>query len=309
MQNMQRHLHIQMWRLTHFCRGHLQRLWMIPWVQINWLHWHWRPEVTVWRWWNFWTKPIQRLMEIRRSQKLTLGLEKIQESLFPGMIFVIWRCFWNRHRGQVWMFTHILRCFRHITIRLSRNIRTLSETMEMHGGNRKKNLSVSTVRFWWRQTVSCRQRTATRTVCTRQEQLPIRDAPIFQVLSEKKKIFLRLSNRQRNVRRRKKSSMVRLWEDLHMHRYLPLQIRLWKQSNPEQFVSLLLWQDVMDVQSPETITRILPKDCQKIPWSWLPAVQNINIISWIWGISVEFRESLMLDSATIPILWQWSHWN
>ena len=35
----------------------------------------------------------------------------------------------------------------HITIRLSRNIRTLSETMEMHGGNRKKNLSVSTVRF------------------------------------------------------------------------------------------------------------------------------------------------------------------
>ena len=34
------------------------------------------------------------------------------------------------------------------------------------------------------------------------------------------------------------------------------------------------------------------------------AVQNINIISWIWGISVEFRESLMLDSATIPILWQ-----
>ena len=93
----------------------------------------------------------------------------------------------------------------------------------------------------------------------------IRDAPIFQVLSEKKKIFLRLSNRQRNVRRRKKSSMVRLWEDLHMHRYLPLQIRLWKQSNPEQFVSLLLWQDVMDVQNPETITRILPKDCQKIP--------------------------------------------
>ena len=87
----------------------------------------------------------------------------------------------------------------------------------------------------------------------------------FQVLSEKKKIFLRLSNRQRNVRRRKKSSMVRLWEDLHMHRYLPLQIRLWKQSNPEQFVSLLLWQDVMDVQNPETITRILPKDCQKIP--------------------------------------------
>ena len=53
--------------------------------------------------------------------------------------------------------------------------------------------------------------------------------------------------------------------DLHMHRYLPLQIRLWKQSNPEQFVSLLLWQDVMDVQNPETITRILPKDCQKIP--------------------------------------------
>ena len=93
------------------------------------------------------TKPIQRLMEIRISQKLTLGLEKIQESLFPGMIFVIWRCFWNRLRGQVWMFTHILRCFRHITIRLSRNIRTLSETMEMHGGNRKKNLSVSTVRF------------------------------------------------------------------------------------------------------------------------------------------------------------------
>ena len=29
----------------------------------------------------------------------------------------------------------------------SRNIRTLLETMEMHGGNRKKNLSVSTVRF------------------------------------------------------------------------------------------------------------------------------------------------------------------
>mgnify|MGYP003227110179 CR=1 FL=1 len=115
---------------------------------------------------------------------------------------------------------------------------------------------------WWKQK---EERTATRTVCTRQEQLPIRDAPIFQVLSEKKKIFLRLSNRQRNVRRRKKSSMVRLWEDLHMHRYLPLQIRLWKQSNPEQFVSLLLWQDVMDVQNPETITRILPKDCQKIP--------------------------------------------
>ena len=79
--------------------------------------------------------------------KVNIGLEKIQESLFPGMIFEIWRCFWNRHRGQVWMFTHILRCFRHITIRLSRNIRTLSETMEMHGGNRKKNLSVSTVRF------------------------------------------------------------------------------------------------------------------------------------------------------------------
>lgn len=53
----------------------------------------------------------------------------------------------NRHREAVWMYTLILKCFQHTIIPLSKNIQTLSATMEMHGGNRKRNLKASTVRF------------------------------------------------------------------------------------------------------------------------------------------------------------------
>ena len=48
---------------------------------------------------------------------------------------------------QVWMYTLILKCFQHTIIPLSKNIQTLSATMEMHGGNKKRNLKASTVRF------------------------------------------------------------------------------------------------------------------------------------------------------------------
>ncbi len=37
--------------------------------------------------------------------KVNIGVGKNQESLFRDMIFVIWRCFWNRHRGRV-RYTH-----------------------------------------------------------------------------------------------------------------------------------------------------------------------------------------------------------
>ena len=49
-------------------------------------------------------------------------------------------------QGTGWMSTLTLRCSRPTTTRPSKNIQTLSETMETHGGNRKKNLKASTDR-------------------------------------------------------------------------------------------------------------------------------------------------------------------
>ena len=53
----------------------------------------------------------------------------------------------NRHRGRMWMYTHTLKCFQPTTILPSKSIQILSATMEMHGGNRKKNLKAFTVQF------------------------------------------------------------------------------------------------------------------------------------------------------------------
>ena len=80
--------------------------------------------------------------------KVNIGVgTRPQASLFPVMTFVTLKCCSNRHREAVWMYTLILKCFQHTIIPLSKNIQTLSATMEMHGGNRKRNLKASTVRF------------------------------------------------------------------------------------------------------------------------------------------------------------------
>ena len=51
------------------------------------------------------------------QRKWISGWERTPESWFPAMIFVIWRCFWNRHREPEWMSIPMERCWQPTAIR------------------------------------------------------------------------------------------------------------------------------------------------------------------------------------------------
>ena len=177
------------------------------------------------------------------------------------------------------MCIHTQKCFLPTTTRHSKNIRTLSEITEMHGGNKKKNLNVSTDQFWWRPTVLFHQRTATKTGCTPPVLPAIRDAHTLMAKSVHRRISRHWSNRRNTVLLRKNSSTVKSLVALPTIRYLHLPARLLRPSTPARSKNLSSWQDAMDGQTPAITIRILPEHFQKMRLFWLLAVPNTNIIN------------------------------
>ena len=79
--------------------------------------------------------------------RVNIGVGTRRAFWCPATICVIWKCCSSRPQAQVWTYTRTRRCCPRIIIRRLRNIRILSAITATHGGNRKKSLHPSMVRF------------------------------------------------------------------------------------------------------------------------------------------------------------------